>query len=244
MLPRDALKDLLHVKGLTRAEQVLLCLAAGGGGPLVVSEIKHLAISAGLRRAKEWNVSNILQRANGLVVRTDTGWELNGSGRNALAKLIATHSLGPAIAPANSLRALLPRVATAQAREFLLEAVVCAEHGQLRAAVVFAWVGAVALLHECVVTKHLLAFNAEALRRDTKWKSATSVDGLAKMKEFDFLQAIESIGVIGKNTRVELEGCLKLRNACGHPSSLSVAGHRVASHIEVLLLNVFAPFAT
>lgn len=243
MLSRDALKDLLHIKGLTRAEQVLLCLAAGGGGPLVVSEIKSLAVGAGLRRSQEWNISDILRRTNGLAVRTDTGWELNGSGRNEVAKLIATHSPGPAIVPANSLRALLSRVAAAQAREFLLEAVACAEHGQLRAAVVFAWVGAIALLHGCIATKHLSAFNAEALRRDPKWKVATSVDGLAKMKEFDFLQAIESIGVIGKNTKIELETCLKLRNACGHPSSLSIAGHRVASHIEVLLLNVYVPFA-
>lgn len=244
MIAGDSLKDLLHVKGLTRAEQLMLCLASAGSGAKAVSEIKVLAHRAGLRKAKEWNVSDILSRTRGLAVRTDAGWELNGAGRSAVGRLVSAHSTGPAMAPANSIRSLLVQITHAPAREFLLEAIACVEYGQLRAAVVFSWVGAVALLHEHVVAKRLAAFNAEALRRDAKWKAATSTDGLARMKESDFLQVLEAIGAIGKSTKTELEACLKLRNGCGHPSTLSIAGHRVASHIEVLLLNVYAPFAS
>jgi hypothetical protein len=63
------------------------------------------------------------------------------------------------------------------------------------------------------------------------------------MKEYDFLQILESISVIGKNVKTELEACLRLRNACGHPNSLRLAEHRVNSHIETLVLNVYARFA-
>ena len=49
--------------------------------------------------------------------------------------------------------------------------------------------------------------------------------------------------MIGKNVKDELESCLKLRNACGHPNSLKIGEHRVASHIESLILNVYDVYA-
>jgi hypothetical protein len=45
-----------------------------------------------------------------------------------------------------------------------------------------------------------------------------------------------------RHTKDELEGCLKLRNTCGHPNSHKIGEHRVASHIETLMLNVFSQF--
>lgn len=242
MLPSSVLKDLLHIRGLTRGEQVLLCLAVDAATPRSVADIKRLAQSAGLRRVRDWNVSDMLARMNGQAVRTDQGWELTSAGRNAAAALLSRHSIAPTVAPANAIRSLLARITSTSARDFVGEAVACLEFGQLRAAVVFSWVGGVALLQERVIAHHLAPFNLEAKRRDAKWKDAASVDELAKMKEFDFLQVLESISVIGRNAKLELESCLKLRNACGHPNSLSIAGHRVASHLEILLLNVYVPF--
>ena len=57
------------------------------------------------------------------------------------------------------------------------------------------------------------------------------------------MQVLAAISVIGKNVKDELEGCLKLRNGCGHPNSLQLADSRVAAHIETLVLNVFSVFA-
>jgi len=62
------------------------------------------------------------------------------------------------------------------------------------------------------------------------------------MREKDFLQILQSLSVVGKNVREELENCLRLRNACGHPSSLKISENRVAAHIEMLILNVFSRF--
>src|SRR5207245_865629 len=125
---------------------------------------------------------------------------------------------------------------------FLQEAIACLEAGLKRAAVVLSWVGAMSVLYKFVVVNHLTAFNAEALRRDGKWRVASSADGLARMKEHDFLDTLEAIGVIGKNVKQELLTSLSLRNACGHPNSLLIGENRVAAHIEVLVLNVFAKY--
>ncbi len=68
-------------------------------------------------------------------------------------------------------------------------------------------------------------------------------DDLGKMKETTFLEIVESVGVFGKNVKQELETCLKLRNACGHPSALKIGPNKVAAHLEVLALNVYQVFA-
>jgi hypothetical protein len=63
------------------------------------------------------------------------------------------------------------------------------------------------------------------------------------MKEHDFLDVLNAIGVLGKNVKQELQNnCLQLRNSCGHPNSFKVGEHRVAAHIETLIQNVFSKF--
>jgi hypothetical protein len=99
-----------------------------------------------------------------------------------------------------------------------------------------------ALLHDEVMSKHLAKFNTEATKRDPKWKPAKSSDDLGKMNEASFLEIAQTIGLVGKNVKQELDVCLKLRNGCGHPNSLKVGPNKVASHIETLALNVYAVF--
>lgn len=142
----------------------------------------------------------------------------------------------------SALRQALSKVTSQDAQAFVEEAIGCAEAEFHRAAVVLSWSGAIRVLHDHVVTNHLSAFNTEAARRDPKWRAAKTADDLSRMKEYDFLQVLEAISMIGKSVKSELEGCLKLRNGCGHPSSLRVSANRVAAHIEILVLNVFSTF--
>ena len=125
---------------------------------------------------------------------------------------------------------------------FVEESIKCYEAELYRSAIVMSWVGAVAVLHNYIHSKHLKAFNEEAKRVDSKWKDANTTDDLAKMKESDFLDRITTLSVIGKNIKKELKNCLERRNSCSHPSSLQVRANTAAHHIEVLLFNVFKNF--
>jgi hypothetical protein len=71
-----------------------------------------------------------------------------------------------------------------------------------------------------------------------------TIFGIIRWKNIsvDFLQILHAISVMGKNTKDELEACLKLRNTCGHPNSHRIGEHRVTSHVETLILNVFSNF--
>jgi hypothetical protein len=246
LLPKDALKDLLAQTSLERKEKVLLCLAVDPAKARAVREIQELATGAGLRRAKDWNISAILFSAPGLAVRTTSGWELTAAGSEFVAKLAGPLLNSPIPKVASSLRSHLVKVQDPNTQRFVEEAIVCFENRQYRAAVVLSWVGAVALLYNHVVKNHLAAFNAEAIVRTQNakqaWRPGKTADDLARMKESEFLIILDAISVLGKSVRQQLEKGLDLRNGCGHPNSLSIAENTVASHIEILILNVFSQF--
>ncbi|MBI1218485.1 MAG: hypothetical protein GC186_08040 [Rhodobacteraceae bacterium] len=141
------------------------------------------------------------------------------------------------------LRNHLAKVTDTQTREFVEEAIKCHEAELYRSAIVMSWLGAMDVLQKHIHQSHLAAFNAEALRVNTKWKTAVSQDDIGKMGEADFLDRIETLSIIGKNVKAQLKACLDLRNGCGHPNSLKVSVNTSAAQIEKLLQNVFEKFS-
>lgn len=223
MTSADRASDLVHAGELTRAEKLLLCLSNLGEGVHTVSEIRATARSLGLPDA---NVSRDMKKLKGLAFERKEGWALTTPGKKRAAELIAAPDVHVA-KQSSSLRALLPKLKP-DVHEFITEAVACYEARFFRAAVVLTWVGAVSVLYSHVVQHRLADFNAEAVRRDAKWRAARNEDDLSRMKEHDFLQILDALSVVGRNVKTELEGCLRLRNACGHPNSLKLAESRCA----------------
>jgi len=244
MLSLDDAKRILHGPRLGNRDQLLILLATTPVAPLSVQQIKLRCAAAGVSRLAKTNISDILGTSRGLVARTSDGWELQQPGilrvrelaQAANVNLVVTHS-------SQSLRGHAEGIADPLTKSFVMEAIMCFEAHQFRAAVVFSWAGAVALLHKHVFSKKLVEFNAEAARRDNKWRAAKQQDDLGRMGERDFLDVCEAIGVMGKNVKQILQNeCLALRNACGHPNSVSIAENSVAAHIEKLIKNVFSRF--
>lgn len=244
MLPESALTDALHREEITRKDRLLLILATSPDDPKSVGDIRDLAVASGLRAVRKWNLSSILGSAKSLVARVEEGWVLTTQGKRYLIDSSLLDELGNVPPPVLvDLRKHLADMSNAGTAAFLEEAIACFEHRLYRAAVVLSWIGAVSLLYDHVVDQHLDAFNKEARRRDTKWRTAKNTDDLSRMKEHDFLDVLESLSIIGKNVKQELQHlCLKLRNACGHPNSLKISQNRVSAHLEVLALNIFSQF--
>jgi hypothetical protein len=244
MLSLDNAKRILHGPRLSNRDQLLVLLATTPVAALSVQQIKMRSAAAGVSRLAKTNISDILGSGRGLVARTPDGWELQQPGilrvrelaQAANVNLVVTHS-------SQSLRGHAEAIADPLTRSFVMEAITCFEAHQFRAAVVFSWAGAVALLHKYVFSQKLTEFNTEATRRDNNWRIAKQQDDLGRMKEHDFLDVCEAIGVMGKNVKQILQNeCLMLRNACGHPNSASIAENSVAAHIEKLIKNVFSRF--
>ena len=242
MFDRESVKELLARADLSNRDKVLVALAAEPLGVRKVEEIKEVALEAGLRIIQKWNVSDYLSRSKTLAVRTPNGWELTNPGKAHLATVAGPLLPSVSVLVVSALRKQLPTIKSANTRSFVGEAIGCLEAKLFRAAIVISWVGALAIIYDHVVAHHLTAFNAEAHRRDQKWRAAQNVDDLTRMKEHDFLQILPAISILGKNVKDELEVCLKLRNGCGHPNSLVVGEHKAVAHVETLIQNVFAKF--
>lgn len=240
MLNRDQLKEVLSNKGLSQRDKLLICLAVDPVTTHKVEDVRTLAVKAGQRSARDWNISAALAKAPTLVIRTDMGWELTAAGKKHVAAICGPILPGAITGAVSGLRKHLRSINDDGTKSFLEEAVGALEAKLYRAAIVFSWVGAVSVLYEHVVNSHLPAFNAEAAKRDTKWRMAKTADDLARMKEHEFLQVLVAISVIGKNVKDELEACLKSRNGCGHPNTLTVGEHKAAAHVETLIQNVFS----
>lgn len=238
------LSALLSDDDLVQKDKLLVTLLIDNSSPKSVAEIRKIAYNAGLREVNQWNVSAILRSAKKLAVHLMDGWAITNEGKKHLASKGVSFGSHPAIKNSvDDLRKHVGKIKDDDTVAFIEEAISCLEADQKRAAVVLSWVGAISLLYQHVINHHLTAFNAEALRRDPKWRTARTADDFARMKEHNFLEVLESISVIGKNLKQELQNnCLHLRNSCGHPNSFKVGANRVASHIEVLVLNIFSKF--
>lgn len=242
MLTSADLKQWLH-RRLPRLDKALLVLATMER-PAQIKELQEIAASAGFRNMRKWNLSQVLGASKGLAIRGKDGWELTDSGKAHLRHIGVSKVSPAALQVANDLRFHLDLVSDDQTRSFLEEAIACHECELFRAAIVMSWLGAMDVLHRHVHKHRLTDFNAEASRVfGKKWKNAMAQDDLGRMGERDFLERLESIGVLGKNAKAQLITSLDLRNGCGHPNSLKVGVNKSAAHIETLLQNVFQRFA-
>jgi hypothetical protein len=243
MISIDLLKDVLSV-ATTDSDRALMCLANEPLKPRAVKEIVSVGQAAGWRTVKRLNISQLLARAKGNAVLVSGGWELTTAGKRYLAKLKQPLiSCSPILPVASSLREHSLKIKSKNTQKFVDEAITCFEGRQFRAAVILSWVGAVALLQDHVTKTKLLEFNIIAKTRDAKWKNAMHSDDLGLMKEDNFLDILQELSILGKNVNQELKKALGLRNGCGHPNSLELAEHKVAAHIEDLILNVCSKFS-
>jgi hypothetical protein len=235
------LEILLKEDGTQRIK--VLMLLASIGAPTTPTAIREKAMALGFRGINNWNVSQVLKEADdaGLVNKVPDGWKLMPKGADYLknaglpvkSKLVAD--------TLHDLQKHLAAVADPERRAFIKEAVDCFEQGLNRPAVVFSWVGAAWILQNHVVANHLAAFNKAGAAR-ANFKPITSMKSFAEMREADFLQICQDAGILDKTEKNQLKERLDLRNACGHPNHFEIAQHTVASHLEILLLNVFEKY--
>jgi hypothetical protein len=243
LLNDEDLKRWLH-RDLKQADKLILILAAFDE-PCQIDDLRKRAFGAGFKIPGKWNPSTSLGRARkeGLVIGTPRGWEITEAGRHHLLNLGVTNASIAATRVATDLRLHLTKVKRTDTRAFAEEAIKCYEYELHRSAIVMSWLAAVDVLYSAVHENHLADFNNEAIRVDPKWKPAKSTDDFGRMKEAEFLDRLVGISMIGKNVKMELKHCLDRRNGSGHPNSLKVGPNTVAHHLEILLLNVFQPFA-
>lgn len=222
---------------------MLIILSINSNQPKTTGDLVKLCQHYGVKGCNS-DISKYLHSARGKATKTTNGWELTLTGIEYLLKIfgvtIDLEDKPKETQISCSLRAHLLKIKNPDTQSFVEESVQCLENKLFRSAVVLSWVGGMAVLYDYVINKKLNDFNAEAIRRDPKFKSITTSDDFRILKESVFLDILESISVIGGDVKKELKKCLDLRNSCGHPNTLKIGENRVAAHIEILILNIFS----
>jgi hypothetical protein len=231
----------LHQKEVSRLDKALIILASKPE-PLQIKEMKGRAREAGLKIPDSWNLSDTLAKSNGYAINNGRGWLITNAGKQHLRNVGVSMVSPAAVQVAGELRDALSNISNLNTRAFVEEAIKCYEAELHRSAVVMSWLAAVHVLQTFVVANHLAEFNSEVTRVNAKWKPAKTTDDLSRMKESEFLDRLVAISVLGKNVKEQLQGCLDLRNAAGHPNSLEFGAPSVMHHIDVLIRNVFKKF--
>lgn len=234
------LVNLLSRTDISKKDTILLILYSNNQ-PTKVSEIKSIASENGKHVVAKWNVSDLLTKSKSFAVRLKDGWCLTDSGKQRIIDggFIAESTLKN---HENVLRSYLDNINNPEVKAFLSEAISCLEHHLFRSAVVLSWIGAISILYDEVLRNHLSAFNQEYLKRFPKKKKIKTKDDFSLLKEYDFLQIIASISMIGKNVKQQLEQNLQLRNSCGHPNSMKIKDYMVQAHLEFLIINIYEIF--
>lgn len=244
-MPNRLLIDLLSDSQLSRREKILL-VVADSEIELGVAEIRRIATDAGLREASRVNVSQELARMGDLVSRLGGGWMATSKGRATAAELGLDRRSPLVTSAAKALSDEIRGISDPLRKEFLSDTLKCFDERLRKPAVVYAWVGAIWILHTHVVNLCLKEFNSAGHNRfgqgKNSFKDIKSVEDFGRIKEADFLQLLEDISLIGKSLKKQLSDRLDLRNACGHPNTLVVDDHTAAAHINFLIENVYRRF--
>ena len=133
--------------------------------------------------------------------------------------------------------------------EYFSEAIACAKHGYLRAAVVLGWSAAIDRVHRRVEEIGFNKFNSTSLQmanqqlgRYKKFNQGQNISSLADIREvFDniVLWIIEGMGLIDANQHTRLRSCFDMRCHSAHPGEAPITTYNLLSFFSDLDQIIF-----
>ena len=234
------LRESLARRAVSKTDKYLLIVAMHDG-PMKSNDIRAVARQNGWRDGANSIPGDYLKQTT-RAIYLPTGWTVTAQCRKELEDRGLFHPTGVLTPVTQALERYLADVHDPDRARFVEEAIQCVKNAAYRAAIVLTWVGAAYLLYKHVLDNRLDDFNAEARRRNSKWKDAINEDHLAAISESEFLNILEHIRVLTNAEHKELKNCLDRRNTAGHPNSASFQEVTVGAHIHELISKVYAKY--
>ncbi len=168
-------------------------------------------------------------------------WALTDAGKEEIRKALNLPAKDIEIEnDVSSIDGLIAKIVDEDVKDYLAESTKCLQVNALRASVVFLWSGAVKKIRDDVFACGAPNVTAAVQKHDPKAKPITKLDDLVLVKESVLLLATQDLGLFDKNQRTVLDGCLDLRNKCGHPGKYKIGPKKVGGFIEDVIGIVFA----
>ncbi|MCR8646386.1 hypothetical protein [Leptospira interrogans] len=146
---------------------------------------------------------------------------------------------------------LMAGIVDSEEKDYLHEAIKCADRGYFRAAAVMGWCAAISRIHNCILKHGFTVFNVTSARiasdgqgRFKRFKKTFNVQSLSDLRQVfdtDILWVLEGMGLIDLNEHTRLRSCFDLRNQSAHPGDAPVTEYNLLSFFsdikEIILLN-------
>lgn len=149
----------------------------------------------------------------------------------------------------SSFDAFFASLSNADESDYLAEAIACAKHGHLRAAVVLGWSAAVDRIQRVLEHKGLEKFNNMAnqmavattgrYKRFKKIDPVTSIVELQEVFDRPLLWVIEGMGLIDTNEHTRLGSCFDMRCHGAHPGNAPITLYNLMSFFSDLDQIIF-----
>jgi hypothetical protein len=115
------------------------------------------------------------------------------------------------------------------------ESLRCAEHGLNRAAYVMSWAACVDLIKEKLASDGLMKLRAER----PNWPQNADINELAeKFPEYQLIEALKAVGLVGKVEMNALIGLLQRRNECAHPTGYVPTLNETLGYISEIIQRI------
>ncbi|MFD3400998.1 hypothetical protein ACFWUU_09995 [Kribbella sp. NPDC058693] len=213
---------------------------------MTTGEVKAALTHARLPRARSMNVAQVFASAGALVDSADINekghklWHLTETGSKEIRSALGLPDGQPEIAvDVATLEKAAKNISDSLAREFVEEAITCLQVGAMKAAVVFAWTGAIRTLHDSASILGWPAVTSAIQKHDARVKAVGKIEDFAQVKDKTFLLAARDLAILDKGEWTVMQQALDLRNQCGHPSNYRPGHKRVSAFIEDLISIAF-----
>lgn len=138
---------------------------------------------------------------------------------------------------------LIPQIKDSQEKEFLMEAVNCYRVEAFRGAMLMVWILTMDHLQKHTFSTFLKEFNgAIASHPDKKMRAIVTYDDFSELKESRVIELMRSANVISNDVRKTLDEKLGIRNSAGHPSAITISGHKTTEFMLDLIDNVLLKY--
>lgn len=133
--------------------------------------------------------------------------------------------------------------------EYLKEAIKCAKHDFIRAAIVLGWCAAINRVHNKIEEIGFTKFNVTAaqmasattgrFKRFPGIQTVTTISELREVFDNQVLWVVEGMGLIDINQHTRLRSCFEMRNQSAHPGDAPITPYNLMSFFSDLKEIVF-----
>lgn len=182
-----------------------------------------------------------VSKKTGKYIKHTTGYRLERGAMDDIRVIVESEP--KRVQVSKDLFELVQKLTDSQEKSFAQEALNCFGVEAYRATVVMVWSLAIDHLQKYIFGKKLQEFNAAvSSHSDKKMTQVVDYDDFSNFRESRLIELMRSANIITNDVRKLLVEKLGTRNSAGHPSGITISGHKTTEFCLDLIENILLKY--